>query len=105
MIFLFGPELLLYGAIFWKASISKRNIKLVLMSAPFDAMKFVEYFSVDADQPPVMIQIPGRTYDVSRYYLEDIIPWVPRYEPDFSKISYHMAGPNAVENVLSDMYS
>ncbi|XP_015929708.1 3'-5' RNA helicase YTHDC2 isoform X2 [Parasteatoda tepidariorum] len=45
-----------------------RNLKLVLMSASLDTQLFSKYFS----NCPV-IEVPGRTYDVKTYFLEDVL--------------------------------
>lgn len=50
------------------------DLKVILMSATLNAEKFSEYFS---NAP--MLHIPGFTYPVTEYYLEDIIDTV-RYE-------------------------
>lgn len=58
-----------------KQLIEKRNnLKLVLMSATLDAELFSSYFS----NAPV-INIPGFTYPVQEYYLEDLLDKSGKY--------------------------
>lgn len=45
-----------------------RNLKLILMSAALDTQLFVKYFG----NCPV-IEVPGRTYEVKTYFLEDLL--------------------------------
>ena len=47
---------------------SRPNLKLILMSATLNATQFSEYFG---DAP--VIKVPGRTFPVEAFYLEDIL--------------------------------
>ncbi|OCT80873.1 ATP-dependent DNA/RNA helicase DHX36 [Xenopus laevis] len=53
----------------------RSNLKVILMSATLNAEKFSQYF----DNCP-MLHIPGFTYPVKEYFLEDVIEMV-RYMP------------------------
>ena len=52
-------------------SASRKDLKIILMSATLDAGVFEEYFSSTSTVAKVEIQ--GRTYPVKDYYLDDII--------------------------------
>ncbi|KIJ68453.1 hypothetical protein HYDPIDRAFT_124983 [Hydnomerulius pinastri MD-312] len=61
-----------------------RNIplKVVLMSATIDPRLFQEYFPDEAGNKPQVIDIPGRTFPVTKQYLEDFVDRMkrqPRY--------------------------
>ncbi|KAK3940754.1 putative ATP-dependent RNA helicase ucp12 [Diplogelasinospora grovesii] len=52
----------------------RRDLKLVLMSATLDAAAFKDYFTADHPNMPVgLVEIAGRTYPVTDYYLDDVI--------------------------------
>ncbi|KAH7911206.1 hypothetical protein BJ138DRAFT_1086089 [Hygrophoropsis aurantiaca] len=53
-----------------------RNIplKIVLMSATIDPRLFQEYFPDKAGRKAPVIEIPGRTFPVTKHFLEDFIP-------------------------------
>ena len=44
------------------------DLRIILMSATIDISMFVEYFS-----NPVIIEVEGRTYPVTQYFLEDFV--------------------------------
>jgi len=52
----------------------RRDLKLILMSATLDAASFRDYFTVDKKGITVgLVEIAGRTYPVSDFYLDDVI--------------------------------
>ena len=52
----------------------RRDLKLILMSATLDAASFRDYFTVDKKNVSVgMVEIAGRTYPVTDFYLDDVI--------------------------------
>lgn len=53
-----------------------RNIplKIVLMSATIDPTLFQKYFPDERGEPAKVIEIPGRTYPVTKHFMEDFIP-------------------------------
>ncbi|KAG2154843.1 P-loop containing nucleoside triphosphate hydrolase protein [Suillus clintonianus] len=53
-----------------------RNIplKIVLMSATIDPTLFQEYFPDERGEPAKVIEIPGRTFPVTKHFMEDFIP-------------------------------
>lgn len=51
-----------------------KPLKVVLMSATIDSALFQNYFPDEKGQPAQVIQIPGRTFPVTKYFLEDFIP-------------------------------
>ena len=56
-----------------KRIISKRrDLKVALMSATADAVKFSNYFKEVAGEVPIL-HIPGKTFEVTDYYLEEAI--------------------------------
>jgi HrpA-like RNA helicase len=53
-----------------KLAVQKRDdLKVVIMSATMDADKFVQYFGLDKP-----FNVPGKTYPVKMYYLEEPNP-------------------------------
>jgi len=50
---------------------TRQDLKVVLMSATIDAEKFSKYFTLDVDAP--VLSVPGRTFPVKHYYLENIL--------------------------------
>ncbi len=50
----------------------RKDIKIILMSATLDAEMFSNYFKTKQGQAPI-ISIPGFTYPISEYYLEDVL--------------------------------
>lgn len=75
------------------------HLRLILMSATFDAEKFAEYFSRSGSIPPIL-KIPGRTFPVETKYLEDVIE-MTRYKPGGQPANTH-ADNDAVNNATSD---
>lgn len=53
-----------------------RNIplKVVLMSATIDPRLFQEYFPDEQGAPAKVIEIPGRTFPVTKHFMDDFIP-------------------------------
>ncbi|KAL4817340.1 P-loop containing nucleoside triphosphate hydrolase protein [Aspergillus spinulosporus] len=49
----------------------RKDIKVILMSATLDADIFTQYFG--GRQPVGLVHIPGRTFPVEDYYLDDVI--------------------------------
>ncbi|KAG0708857.1 P-loop containing nucleoside triphosphate hydrolase protein [Suillus ampliporus] len=49
-------------------------LKIVLMSATIDPSLFQEYFPDEQGAPAKVIEIPGRTYPVTKHFMEDFIP-------------------------------
>ncbi|KAG1733870.1 P-loop containing nucleoside triphosphate hydrolase protein [Suillus paluster] len=52
------------------------DIKLIIMSATLDALKFQKYFAVSGNAPVPLFNVPGRTYPVEVFYTREP-------EPDF----------------------
>lgn len=52
----------------------KKPLKVVLMSATIDPTLFQRYFIDARGRPAPVAEIPGRTFPVSRHYLDEIIP-------------------------------
>eukprot|EP00750_Incisomonas_marina_P022843 INCI4998.9.p1 GENE.INCI4998.9~~INCI4998.9.p1 ORF type:complete len:1527 (+),score=269.06 INCI4998.9:207-4583(+) len=57
--------------------VKNRKLKVVLMSATLDAEKFVAYFGGPKACPSV--KVPGRTFPVSAYYLDDMLASIPNF--------------------------
>ena len=53
-----------------KLCLKRKDLKIILMSATSDAAKFLEYFK---DKVPHYMEIPGRTFPVTSFFLEDAI--------------------------------
>ncbi|TDL28437.1 P-loop containing nucleoside triphosphate hydrolase protein [Rickenella mellea] len=51
----------------------RKPLKVVLMSATIDPTLFQRYFPDEAGNPAKCIDIPGRSYPVDKYFLEDFI--------------------------------
>lgn len=56
----------------------RKSLKVILMSATLDAQKFIDYFETsDGDVRQILgvklVSLPGRTFPVKNYFLEDII--------------------------------
>lgn len=49
------------------------SLRVVLMSATLDASKFSSYFSSFINAPVPVMAIPGRTFPVTEYFLEDAV--------------------------------
>jgi small subunit ribosomal protein S24e len=53
---------------------ANKPIKIVLMSATIDPTLFQKYFPDDTGQPAKVLEIPGRSFPVTKYFLEDFLP-------------------------------
>lgn len=55
---------------------NSRQVKVILMSATFDVMKFARYFPIKVENylsPAPIIKIPEkRNFEICTYYLDDI---------------------------------
>jgi HrpA-like RNA helicase len=55
----------------------QRHLRVVIMSATMEAQRFADYLALTLDsshtQSAPIIQVPGRTFPVVDYYLEDIL--------------------------------
>ncbi|KAI8802887.1 P-loop containing nucleoside triphosphate hydrolase protein [Cladochytrium replicatum] len=49
------------------------DLKIILMSATAEAEKFIKYFDGVGPTPPIWVQVSGRTYPVTAYYMEDAV--------------------------------
>ncbi|KAG1872440.1 P-loop containing nucleoside triphosphate hydrolase protein [Suillus subalutaceus] len=47
------------------------DLKLIIMSATLDALKFQEYFAVSGGVLPPLFKVPGRTHPVEVFYIQD----------------------------------
>jgi pre-mRNA-splicing factor ATP-dependent RNA helicase DHX15/PRP43 len=47
------------------------DLKLIIMSATLDALKFQEYFAVSLNALPPLFKVPGRTHPVEVFFMED----------------------------------
>ncbi|XP_064639022.1 ATP-dependent DNA/RNA helicase DHX36-like isoform X2 [Lineus longissimus] len=68
----------------------RRNLKLVLMSATLNAQQFADYYRTRAGGCCPMLNIPGRTFPVEEFFLEDVVE-LTTYRP---KKSYQGRGIN-----------
>ncbi|KAJ6610909.1 hypothetical protein B0H10DRAFT_2058541 [Mycena sp. CBHHK59/15] len=78
----------------------KRNlpIKIVLMSATIDPTLFQHYFPDHNNQPAKVIEIPGRSFPVTKHFMEDFMPAIIR-----GPASWIMREPNVVKYVDREM--
>lgn len=51
-----------------------KPLKIVLMSATIDPLLFQNYFPDEENRPAGMIEIPGRSFPVTKYFMEDFVP-------------------------------
>ena len=78
---------------------SRTDLKVVLMSATIQAQVFVEYFdNCNA------IEIPGRTFPVTHYLLEDAIAWSNFVVEPGSEFARKEEVPMAERREMSDTY-
>ena len=55
-----------------KSVIKKRpDLKLIVMSATLDALKFQKYFGPGSDNPAPLFNVPGRTHSVEVFYTQE----------------------------------
>ena len=55
-----------------KSVIKKRpDLKLIVMSATLDALKFQKYFGSGFDSPAPLFKVPGRTHPVEVFYTQE----------------------------------
>ncbi|KAF8506701.1 P-loop containing nucleoside triphosphate hydrolase protein [Russula emetica] len=79
-----------------------KPLKVVLMSATIDPALFQQYFPDEAGQPAKVIEVPGRSFPVEQYFLDDFIadmssdPHAPPVfaEESVSKYIHRELGPN-----------
>ena len=85
-----------------------KPLKVVLMSATIDPTLFQQYFSDEQGRPSKVIEVPGRSFPVEQYFLDDFIsdlasdPHAPPVLAD-EKVSKYLRrelGPN-ISPVLS----
>ena len=50
----------------------RKDLKIIVMSATLDALKFQEYFTID--EPPPLFKVPGRTHPVEIFYTQEPEP-------------------------------
>ena len=60
----------------WMAHRKAKNkpLKIILMSATIDSTLFQEYFHEENGQPVGIINVPGRSFPVTKHFLEDFVP-------------------------------
>jgi small subunit ribosomal protein S24e len=51
-----------------------KPLKIVLMSATIDPTLFQNYFPDERNQPAGVIEVPGRSFPVTKYFMEDFVP-------------------------------
>ncbi|KAG2068637.1 P-loop containing nucleoside triphosphate hydrolase protein [Suillus decipiens] len=52
----------------------RSDLKLIIMSATLDALKFQKYFGVSGDTPAPLFKVPGRTHPVEVFYTQEPEP-------------------------------
>ncbi|KAG2368920.1 P-loop containing nucleoside triphosphate hydrolase protein [Suillus spraguei] len=52
----------------------RSDLKLIIMSATLDALKFQKYFAISGDTPAPLFKIPGRTHPVEVFYTREPEP-------------------------------
>lgn len=71
------------------------NLKVILMSATLNAQLFCDYFG---DVP--VIDIPGRTYPVEQYFLEDILETIDCILEDNSPYMKYRKDADNIDELL-----
>lgn len=51
-----------------------KPLKIILMSATIDPTLFQQYFPDEHNQPANVIEVPGRSFPVTKYFMEDFVP-------------------------------
>ncbi|EIN13744.1 P-loop containing nucleoside triphosphate hydrolase protein [Punctularia strigosozonata HHB-11173 SS5] len=51
-----------------------KPIKVVLMSATIDPTLFQQYFADEDGKPASVIEVPGRSFPVTKYFMDDFVP-------------------------------
>jgi len=83
-----------------------KPIKVVLMSATIDPTLFQQYFPDEGGRPAKVIDIPGRTFPVTKHHLEDFLPnlvsgpgkWILQHE-NVVNFLYKELGPDGAASV------
>ncbi|KAF8521150.1 P-loop containing nucleoside triphosphate hydrolase protein [Gautieria morchelliformis] len=57
-----------------KVAKQRPDLKLIVMSATLDALKFQKYFGLTADKPAPLFKVPGRTHPVEVFYTQEPEP-------------------------------
>lgn len=53
---------------------SRPDLKIIVMSATLDALKFQKYFGLQSDSPAPLFKVPGRTHPVEVFYTQEPEP-------------------------------
>lgn len=51
-----------------------KPLKIILMSATINPTLFQQYFANEFGQPADVIEVPGRSFPVTKYFLDDFVP-------------------------------
>jgi pre-mRNA-splicing factor ATP-dependent RNA helicase DHX15/PRP43 len=62
----------------------RKDLRIIIMSATLDALKFQKYFTTDDSETPPLFKIPGRTHPVEIFY-------TPEPEPDYVEAAIRTA--------------
>ncbi|KAL0948173.1 hypothetical protein HGRIS_010784 [Hohenbuehelia grisea] len=57
-----------------KIAQNRPDLKIIIMSATLDAVKFQKYFTLDASSPAPLFKVPGRTHPVEVFYTQEPEP-------------------------------
>lgn len=74
-----------------------KPIKIVLMSATIDPTLFQRYFLDDNGQPAEVIEVPGRSFPVTKHFMDDFIPQITA-----NKQTAHLLRDPSVEKYLNN---
>ena len=72
-------------------------IKILLMSATIDPTLFQKYFPDEKGQPASVIEVPGRSFPVTKHFMDDFIPQLAG-----NKRTAHLLREVAVEKYLNN---
>lgn len=78
---------------------SRADLKVILMSATLDANVFIDYFA--GQQSVGLVNIPGRTFPVDDYYLDDVLLQT-KFEPTLEEQSSDEEEEEVEEDYVSE---
>ncbi|KAF8321341.1 P-loop containing nucleoside triphosphate hydrolase protein [Clavulina sp. PMI_390] len=52
----------------------RKDIKIIVMSATLDALKFQKYFGLEEGKPAPLLRVPGRTFPVETFFTQEPEP-------------------------------
>lgn len=75
----------------------KKPIKIILMSATIDPTLFQQYFPTETGEPASVIEVPGRSFPVTKHFMDDFVPQLLN-----NKQTAHLMRDESVEKYLDN---